>query len=332
MSGEAESHEGFLNKVMQVFENIEEIAHPFENGVVAIGNFDGVHKGHQALFKKVIEKAKLMGGTSIVMTFKPHPTQVLAGKKKSPLITSYERKKELIEQSGMDALVCAPFTKEFASLGAEAFVRDILVGKIGVKSVVVGKDYTFGKEREGDVALLKTYAEKFGFQVETADWIPIPGDAEGKISSTQIRALIAAGNIVDANALLGRNYQVRGTVVKGRNRGGKLLGFPTANIDIQNALCPRIGVYAVCVNVDGKRFFGAANVGVSPTFDDHMFTVEVNILDFDQTIYDRQISVDFVEKIRDEKKFADISSLSDQIKKDVEKARDILSAADGANQ
>jgi len=312
---------------MQVFENIEEIKHPFENGVVAIGNFDGVHKGHQALFKKVIEKAKLMGGTSIVMTFTPHPTQVLTGKKKSPLITSYERKKELIEQSGMDALVCARFTKEFASLGAEAFVRDILVGKIGVKLVVVGKDYTFGKKREGDVALLKTYAEKFGFQVEIADWIPIPGDADGKISSTQIRKLIAAGNIVDANALLGRNYQVRGTVVKGRNRGGKLLGFPTANIDIQNALCPRTGVYAVFVNVDGKRFFGAANIGVSPTFDDHMFTAEVYILDFDQTIYGREISADFVEKIRDEKKFADISSLSDQIKKDVEKARDILSAA-----
>jgi len=317
---------------MQVFENIEEIKHPFENGVVAIGNFDGVHKGHQALFKKVIDKATLTGGTSIVMTFKPHPTQVLTGKTQSPLITSYERKKELIEQSGMDVLICAPFTKEFASLGAKEFVRDILVGKIGAKTVVVGKDYTFGRKREGDVALLKTYAETFGFQVETADWIPIPGDADGKISSTQIRKLIAAGNIVDANALLGRSYQVKGTVVKGRNRGGKLLGFPTANLDIKDALCPKTGVYAVFVNVDNRRFFGAANVGVSPTFDDHMFTVEIYILDFNQNIYDRQISVDFVKKIRDERKFADISLLSDQIKKDVMSAREFLSAASPLNE
>ena len=133
---------------MRVFEDINAIPHPFKNGVVAIGNFDGVHKGHQALFKKVIEKARLMGGTSVVMTFKPHPAQVLAQGKNSPLITSYDRKRELIEQLGIDVLICAPFTKKFASVGAMEFVRDILVGKIGAKAVVVGKDYTFGKKRD----------------------------------------------------------------------------------------------------------------------------------------------------------------------------------------
>ncbi|VEN72568.1 Riboflavin kinase / FMN adenylyltransferase [Candidatus Desulfarcum epimagneticum] len=312
---------------MRVFEDIESIERPFQNGVVTIGNFDGVHRGHQTLFEKVMKKAALMDGTSIVMTFEPHPSRIITGKKKPPLITSYERKKNLIREAGLDVMICAPFTREFASLTAEAFARDILAKKIGARAVVVGRDYSFGKNREGDIRLLREYSEKFGFEVDTVDWLPIPGEEGGKISSTKIRALISRGKVADAAGLLGRHYQAEGTVRRGRNRGGRLVGFPTANISLKELLCPSAGVYAVFVDLDGVRFQGAANVGVSPTFDDHIFTVEIHILDFDQDIYGREISVSFVEKIRDEKKFPDIPALSEQIEKDAARAREILSAA-----
>ncbi|PLX43333.1 MAG: riboflavin biosynthesis protein RibF [Desulfobacteraceae bacterium] len=310
---------------MELIKNIDKIEKPFKNAVITIGNFDGVHIGHQALFHEVIEKADTINGTSIVMTFEPHPVRVLKQNGHLPLITLYEQKIELIENSGVDVLICVPFTEEFAAISAKTFVEDILLKSIGMKAIVVGKDYTFGRNREGDIDLLKTYANNLGFEVVVADWIQTSKNWPGRISSTRTRELVEEGKVDEAQKLLGRYYQIRGVVTTGRNRGGRLLGFPTANITLHDELCPKNGVYAVAVDCMGEIFQGVANIGYSPTFDDNVFSVEVHILDFNENIYGQKIRVDFVKRIRDEKKFSNISELSDQIKKDIVKARKTLS-------
>ena len=310
---------------MKLIDNIDSITKPFDNAVITIGNFDGVHIGHQALFHEVIEKADAINGTSIAMTFNPHPVRVLKQNGHPPLITVHEQKTELIEKTGIDVLICVPFTFDFASISARDFVRDLLVKRIGMKAIVVGKDYTFGKNREGNLEFLKRCAKEYDFEVIVANWIPISNNLQGRISSTKIRELVTDGKVAEAQQLLGRYYQVRGTVMTGRNRGGRLLGFPTANIKLHDELCPKTGVYAVTVECMESRYKGVANIGYSPTFEDNIFTVEVHILDFNENIYGRNIRVNFISRIRDELKFADIDQLSEQIKKDIDKARRILS-------
>ena len=310
---------------MKLIDKIEDIDKPFPNAVITIGNFDGVHIGHQALFHEVMEKADIRGGTAIAMTFEPHPIRVLKNNGHPPLITPYAQKIELIAKTGIDVLICIPFTHEFASITAKEFVLDILLNRIGIQTIVVGKDYTFGKNREGNLNLLKSYAEAYDFEVDVVDWIPISNNVPSRISSTQIRNLLIDGKVREAHKLLGRHYQVSGIVVPGRNRGGKLLGFPTANIKLREELFPKNGIYAVTVDCLGKRHQGVANIGYSPTFDDNALTVEVHILDFNKDLYEKSIVVKFIERIRDEIKFSGISELSQQIAQDVLKARDILS-------
>ena len=309
---------------MRVFNHLDQINEPFKNAVITIGNFDGVHIGHQALFHEVIEKAQAIGGTSIAMTFEPHPLRVLKQNNHPPLITLYEQKSELIERTGIDVLICVPFTLEFAALSAEQFVRDLLVQKIGIKAIVVGEDYSFGKNREGNIDLLKSYGPKYGFEVIVAGWIKSPRALAQRISSTKIRDLVTDGRMEQAEKMLGRNYQIRGKVVTGRDRGGKLLGIPTANINLHDELCPKTGIYAVTVECEGNQHRGVANIGYSPTFEDHEFTVEVHILDFSDNIYSKKIRVNFIKRIRDEIKFSNIPELIDQIKRDIAAARKIL--------
>lgn len=309
---------------MEFVGQIEKITKPYKNAVITIGNFDGVHLGHQALFQKVIEKAEEIGGTSVTVTFEPHPMRILKKNDHPPLITLYEQKVELIESSGIDVLICIPFNKEFAALTASEFVEDLLVNHLGMKAIVVGEDYTFGKNREGNLDFLRKFSMHLGFEVVVANWIQLT-DWPGRISSTSIRELVMDGKVAEAQKLLGRNYQIRGIVTTGRNRGGKLLGFPTANIKLHDELCPKTGVYAVTVEQTDKKYKGVANIGYSPTFDDHVFTVEVHILDFDENLIGLKIRVNFIKRLRDEIKFSSISELSEQIKKDIKKARTILS-------
>jgi riboflavin kinase/FMN adenylyltransferase len=310
---------------MELVENIDKIEKPYKNAVITIGNFDGVHIGHQALFHEVIEKADTIGGTSIVMTFDPHPVRVLKQNGHLPLITLNEQKIELIENSGIDVLICIQFNKAFAAISAKEFIEDLLLKCIGMKAIVVGKDYTFGRNREGNLELLQTYADNLGFEVIIADWVQTSKGLPNRISSTRTRELVMAGEVAGAKKLLGRYYQIRGVVTTGRNRGGRLLGFPTANITLHDELCPKNGVYAVTVDCMEKKYLGVANIGYSPTFDDGVFSVEVHILDFNENIYGQKIRVNFVQRIRDEIKFSDITELSDAIRKDIEKARKILS-------
>ena len=311
---------------MKIIDRLENITQPFKNAVITIGNFDGVHIGHQALFHEVIEKADSIDGTSIAMTFDPHPVRVLQKNNNPPLITLHEQKIELIERTGIEVLICIPFTNQFASLSAEDFIKSLLIDKIGMKAVVVGGDYTFGKNREGNLAVLKSYAPQLGYEVIVADWIKTARNISDRISSTKIRELVTAGNLEPASKMLGRHYQIRGRVVRGRDRGGKLLGIPTANINLQDELCPKTGIYAVTVEYDNRIYKGVANIGYSPTFDDNEFTVEVHLLDFAENIYDEKIRVNFIERIRDEKKFADISELKEQINQDIKTADKILAA------
>ena len=325
---------------MKLVRQLAEIEKPFKNAVITIGNFDGVHLGHQSLFHEVIELSDRLKGTSVAMTFDPHPLRVLKSNSHPPLITLNEQKIELIEKTGIDVLICIPFTREFGSISAYEFVHDILVGTIGMKAVIVGKDYSFGNKREGNVSFLKKYAGELEYEVIVADWVEnnivrFVEDNESdlnsaftgniRISSTRIREMVMAGEVDKAQKLLGRNYQIRGEVVTGRNRGGKDLGFPTANINLKDELCPKNGVYAVTVEYKGLLYKGVANIGTSPTFDDNIFTIEVHILDFNENIYGKDIRVNFIKRLRDEKKFSGISELSTQIIKDIAYARDLLS-------
>jgi len=310
---------------MKIFDHLDKIHEPFKNAVITIGNFDGVHIGHQALLHEVIEKAETIDGTSIAMTFEPHPIRVLKQNGHPPLITLYEQKAELIGRTGIDVLICVPFSKAFASLPADQFIKDLLVAKIGMKAIVVGEDYSFGKNREGNIAMMKSYAPDYGFEVIVANWIKSSKGVADRISSTRIRELVTDGHMTKAEKMLGRQYQIRGRVVTGRDRGGKLLGIPTANINLHDELCPKTGIYAVTVECAGNQHNGVANIGYSPTFEDHEFTVEVHILDFDDNIYGEKIRVNFIKRIRDEIKFSSISELIEQIKKDIAAAREIFS-------
>jgi riboflavin kinase / FMN adenylyltransferase len=309
---------------MKIIEDIKSIETPIANAVVTIGNFDGVHLGHQALLQTVVEKAHGIGGAAVALTFDPHPMRVISANGHPPLITMKEQKSELIARTGIDILLQIPFTQEFASISARSFIEDLLVRHVGMKILIVGNDYTFGRNREGNLDLLKQWAPEMDFEVIVLDWIQPINDIAGRISSTRVRELVMAGRMEEAKRLLGRNYQIRGIVASGRNRGGRLLGFPTANINLQDELSPKQGIYAVTIEHGAEIFQGVANIGYSPTFDDNVFTVEVHILDFKKDIYGETIRVNFIQRLRDEIKFQSIDALAAQIRLDIDKARKIL--------
>jgi len=307
---------------MKIIEGIDNIKRDFGKAVITIGNFDGVHIGHKAIFRHVIEKAKEINGVSVVMTFEPHPIRVLYPESKLPLITLYEQKVELIANEGIDVLICIPFTTEFASIPPHDFVRNILYETIGVEAVIVGPDYTFGKNREGTVSLLKEMGKKYGFEVIIQPWIE---RKDLRVSSTVIRKLVMEGRMEDAYKLLNRHYQIRGIVIHGHNRGGRLMGFPTANIKLYDELCPKSGVYVVTVEYRGQVYGGVANIGYNPTFGNGQeLTVEVHILDFKEDIYNQEIRINFITRLRGERKFSSPKKLSEQIEKDIREAREIL--------
>jgi len=308
---------------------IENISAPFHNAIVTMGNFDGVHIGHQALFKTVIDKAHQINGAAIAMTFDPHPIKVLRpGEYSFPLITMNEQKFELISQSGLDYLITIPFTQSFASISANEFIETILFKRIGAITLVVGADYSFGKKREGNIDLLNQFGKKLGFDVIVVPWIPVESLNNERVSSTRIRELVQKGDLYPVQMMLGRYYQVRGSVTHGRNRGGKLLGFPTANITLSDELKPAEGVYAVIVEYEHTLYDAVANIGYCPTFDDNQYTIEVHILDFSKDIYGEAIKVNFIKRLRGEMKFKTPQDLMNQIQTDIQTAREILKSLD----
>lgn len=308
---------------MNVIYDLNTLETPLQSPVITIGNFDGVHRGHLALFEMVKRRAKALGGQSAVMTFEPHPLRLMKPGKATPLITPINQKLELIGKAGMDVIFCIPFTREFAAITAEDFVLHMLLAKIGVKEVVVGYDYTFGYQRRGNVDLLREMGAKEGFRVHVIGPIRVDNTL---VSSTSIRGFVQEGRLSEARALLGRDYQISGIVVKGKNRGGRLLGFPTANLNIIDELIPKRGVYAVTVTVEGQTHWGVTNIGYNPTFGDTALTLETYLLDFSGDLLGKTIRVNFIQRLRDERSFESIEALAEQIGKDVRQARKILGA------
>jgi riboflavin kinase/FMN adenylyltransferase len=301
---------------------LDNLPEDIKNPVVTIGNFDGVHWAHQAIFKKVIERAKDLNGTSVVITFEPHPIKVMSPDKARPLITLLEQKGELVINQGIDIFLLIKFTREFAAIPARDFVKDILVDKLGIKEVVVGYDYAFGHRREGNIKLLKEMGQQFNFEVHQVGPVYV---GNRLVSSTSIRNLIMDGRVSEAKRLLGRNYQIRGEVIRGRDRGGPLLGYPTANLRLVDELIPKEGVYIVTVDIDGKIYQGLTNIGYNPTFKDKTLSVETHILDLSADILRKKIKINFLSHLRDEITFASVKELSKQISSDIKQAREFFS-------
>ena len=310
---------------MEIIRREKDLKRSFENPVLTIGNFDGVHLGHQHIFRLVEEKAREISGESIVYTFEPHPVAVLAPEHKPLLITPLEEKLRLIVEQGMDVAILANFSDKFASQTPEDFVKTILYDQIKIRQLYVGHDYTYGKDRRGNIALLKEMGRKLGFNVEVVEAVRVGGMV---VSSTLIRELIQKGELREAARLLGRNYLLYGQVTHGHGRGSKKLGFPTANLKPAGALLPKPGIYAVRAIFEGKRYPAVANLGWNPTFHDQKFSIEVHILDFNQDIYGQPLRVEFVERLRDEAPFRGPEELVTQIKKDIAQAKKVLPVDD----
>jgi riboflavin kinase/FMN adenylyltransferase len=305
---------------MKIIRTLDDIPEILPNPVVTIGNFDGVHLGHREIFRRVKESAAEVGGVSVAITFFPHPLKVVAPDRNFKLITTYPQKEALIESSGIDYLISIPFSLEFAAISAEEFVNDILVRRIGVKRIIIGYDYAFGRDREGNVEMLRSLGGEFGFSVEMLEQI---GDEGTPFSSSMVRTLIENGDVKGVIPLLGRYFSVGGKVVHGLQRG-KELGFPTANIHPEEELLPKPGVYAVKVLHSGRILDGACNIGYNPTFNNGKLTVEVHLLDFDGDLYGQVLRIYFISRIRDERPFFDVSELKQAIEKDIAVCREIL--------
>lgn len=291
--------------------------------VVTIGTFDGVHIGHQKIIKKLTKKALQKNLSSVVLTFFPHPRMVLQQNSDIKLINTIAERKEILSNLGLDYIYVKEFTRVFANLSARDFVKTILVETLYAKHVIIGYDHKFGKNRSANIDDLKKFGDEYGFEVEE---ISAQDVADVAVSSTKIRAALNSGNIKTANAFLGYNYYINGTVVKGRGFGKKM-EFPTANIEVDESykLIPKNGVYVVSSKHNGKTIYGMMNIGVRPTFDDNNKTIEMHIFDFDQDIYGTALRIEFLDRLRDERKFESVDALIAQLRKDQLNAQRIIS-------
>ena len=306
--------------VMQIVTGMSVYDKILDASIVTIGNFDGVHRGHAEIFGHLKQKSTERGLPSVVVTFEPHPLKILAPESAPSLITTFEQKAALIRECGVDYLVVVPFSKEFSQVPATDFVLKILCNPLGMRHIIIGHDYAFGRNREGNFNTLQNLGALNGFTLED---LPPIGEGGVVFSSSLVRSAVADGDMAAASRFLGRYYQIYGTVVHGREIG-QTLGFPTANIATSNELIPPDGVYAVMAEVDGQLVKGACNIGFNPTFGENTRTIEVFLLDFSGHIYDHGITVQFVQRLRPEVKFSDISALKAAIGQDVANTRIIL--------
>ncbi len=288
--------------------------------IVTIGNFDGVHRGHAEIFAHLKRTSLVCGLPSVVVTFEPHPLKVLALDSAPAMITTFAQKVALVEESGIDFLVVVPFSKELSQLSPNDFVLNNLCAPLGMRHIIIGHDYAFGRNREGNFETLESLGALNGFTLED---LPPIGEEGIIFSSSLVRSAVADGDVTEASRILGRYYQISGTVVHGCEIG-KTLGFPTANIATANELIPSDGVYAVMAGVDGQLVKGACNIGLNPTFGRATRTIEVFLLDYSVQIYDHGISVQFVQRLRPVHRFPDSDALKAAISQDVANTRTVL--------
>lgn len=297
----------------------------FNKPILTLGTYDGVHLGHQKIIRSLVEKAKNENKESVLFTFEPHPRKVLYPESYSvKLIDTVDEKLEKLEKLGLDTVILFPFTKEFSRLSAMEFVRDVLVNQIGISEMHIGYDHHFGKNREGSFSELQELGELYDFNVFQLPAISI---GEIAISSTKIRNAILEGDVKYASELMGSNFMLQGKVVKGQQIG-RTIGFPTANIDLENTekIFPKNGVYSAKAYLGDQVVFGVMNIGTRPTVANNgQVTIEIYLFDFKEEIYGQQIRVELMQHIRNEKRFEDITDLKNQIQLDEITARNYFS-------
>jgi riboflavin kinase/FMN adenylyltransferase len=284
------------------------LVHP----VLALGNFDGLHRGHFKIIERVRRGAAEHGGTPMAMTFDPHPPRVLRPDKAPKLLMTKTQRLEALHAAGISCVAVVRFTRELSEWDPETFVRTVLVDWLRVSEVWVGANFLFGHGRSGNFTVLRTLGQHYGFRADKIDPVRYK---DFVVSSTRIRRLVSEGRVDEAGALLGHPYFVDGTVVEGRKRGREI-GFPTANLQTDNELVPPHGVYATTTTVDGVVHAGITNVGVRPTFGEQQLTVETHLLKYSGDLYGRSVRLGFVQRIRDERQFPDIDALREQIAAD----------------
>lgn len=293
-----------------------------KNIVITVGSFDGLHRGHVKIIDELIRISKEIKGKSVLLTFEPHPRKIVSKDFDLKILTTLEEKEVILERAGIDILIVQKFTREFSQMTSEEFIKKVLVDDIGVSHIVVGHDHKFGKDRLGDDEKLKEFGSKFKFGVTSVPAERINGEI---ISSTIIRNALFNGDIEKANLFFGRSYSLSGTVVEGAHRG-RILGFPTANIklDYPEKAVPKRGVYAVTCSCQNEKLKGIMNIGMRPTFEDRTeLIIEVHLFSFNKDIYGKKLSVDFIRRLRDERKFESKEELIHQIELDKQAAQSI---------
>ncbi|THV31352.1 bifunctional riboflavin kinase/FAD synthetase [Glycomyces paridis] len=317
---------------METWRGMDATPEGWPASVVAIGVFDGVHRGHAALVRTAVKAASERDARSVVVTFDPHPTAVVAPQAVPARLTSLERRIELLGALGVDGVCVLPFTEELSKLSPDYFVRHVLVGALHAKAVVVGENFRFGHKAAGDTAKLAELGEEFGFEVlaqhlnaDTAPADGSPAPPQSVYSSTRVRRLVAEGDVAAAAEVLGRDFGVEGTVVHGAGRGGTALGFPTANLDVADGTAiPADGVYAGWFHRGSQRLAAAISVGTNPTFEGAERTVEAYLLDFSGDLYGERVRLDFTARLRGQIAFDGIEPLVAQIETDVADTRRAL--------
>jgi riboflavin kinase/FMN adenylyltransferase len=306
---------------MEIIIGLEGLIKSYPNTVLTIGNYDGIHLGHQKILSMIKNMAADINGTSMVMTFEPHPAKVLAPERNIRLLTTPDEKTRLIEAMGIDVLLLINFNKEFAGMHPDRFIEDVLVKKLHIREIIVGSHYAFGKNRKGTVDLLRRMGRKFSFHVRAARSAKIHGNT---VSSSITRSLLMRGAVSEASLFLGRAYSIEGKVIKGKGRGQTLLKIPTANITTPVEAAPKEGVYAVRIGLGENIFDGVANIGKNPTFGNKEISYEVHLFNFSGNLLGKTLRIYFIHRIRGERTFPDVISLEKQIRDDIEYAREIL--------
>ena len=312
---------------MQIYYDIETPSELFQESIVTVGVFDGLHIGHQAVIQQVLTQSERFKLASLVLTFDPPPLAFLTPEKCPPALTTLPKKIEILEQLGVDGVVFARFDAYLQQMSPEAFVQQVLLHRLHARQVIIGYDWQFGKGRSGNAEALRQLGDRYQFGVMIVGPVQFHGIP---VHSTRVREAIAGGNLNLVSDLLGRRYSIMGEVMQGDGRG-RQIGFPTANIDAGNQMLPPSGVYAIQVKLEGRMLNGVMNMGTRPTFDGEKFQIETHLFDFEKMVYGKKMEIFFIEKIRDERKFPDPEMLVNQIKQDVATAKAILNQTKDRN-